>query len=164
VLPDGHIAGEDPWLYSFIPNVVWLPSWLAPLTDRQGSSVQALLERTSMAKFRGQAVHPSVRSYAERAWRRLPLPPPGAVLPLDRLANFQPDKFFFARRIRYLDRFIEGCDSLLDGGTLRKKLICSRYTAGLPELAPDAIERFRAEMRDYRAACSAAQADPAVAR
>ncbi|WP_428342371.1 hypothetical protein [Mycobacterium sp.] len=56
-LPGAQVAGEDPWLYSFVPNLVWLPSWLAPLTDRQGSVIQQILQRTStlcseMLRFR----------------------------------------------------------------------------------------------------------------
>ena len=157
-LPDGQVAGEDPWLYSFMPNLIWLPTWLAPLTDRH-SGVQTLLKRTSCARFRAQPVHPAVRSYAERAWRRLPSPPTGAMLPLPGLAEFQPGETFFARRIRYLDKFVEGCDSVLNAGGLTKKLICSRYTAGLPRLSRPEITKFRNAMCDYRLACYAAATD-----
>jgi hypothetical protein len=158
-LPDGQVAGEDPWLYSFMPNLIWLPTWLAPLTDRQGGAIQALLQRTSIARFRSQPVHPAVTPYAERAWRRLPAPSTGAVLPLRGLASFQPDRGFFARRIRYLEKFVEGCDSSLNGETLSKKLISSRYTAELPGLSRANVTRFRNAMWDYRAACYAASTD-----
>lgn len=51
-LPGGRIAGENPWLYSFMPNLVWLPSWIAPLTDRQNSHIQQLLQQASYDRFR----------------------------------------------------------------------------------------------------------------
>ncbi len=35
-LPGGTLAGEEPWLYSFIPNLVWLPSWSHRHRDTQG--------------------------------------------------------------------------------------------------------------------------------
>src|SRR4051794_34513191 len=74
-LPGGGVAGEDPWLYSFMPNLVWLPSWIAPLTDRHESHVQELLQRTSLALFRSTPVEPQLTSYAEKAWGSLVAPP-----------------------------------------------------------------------------------------
>lgn len=63
-LGSGMVAGEDPWLYSFMPNLVWLPSWLAPLTDRQGSQAQALLQRLSYDRYRTAPVAATVAAYA----------------------------------------------------------------------------------------------------
>jgi hypothetical protein len=122
-LPEGTLAGEDPWPYSFIPNLIWLPSWLAPLTDRQRSAVQELLQRTSIKLFRDVLVPPTLEVYTESAWRKLPLPSAGATFPLNRLAIFEPDDKFFSRRIAYLDKFIAGCASVLRTGALTSKLI-----------------------------------------
>ena len=76
-LPGGAIAGEDPWLYSFMPNLVWLPSWLAPLTDRHESHVQELLQRVSYQRYRRAPVEPAVAAYAEHGWSRLGEPRAG---------------------------------------------------------------------------------------
>jgi len=155
-LPGGTLAGEDPWLYSFMPNLIWLPSWLAPLTDRHRSAVQELLQRTSIKLFRDVAVPPPLKVYTESAWQKLPLPSAGATLPLDRLAIFEPDDKFFGRRIAYLDKFIAGCASVLRTGALTSKLICSRYTVGLP-LETLAISKFHDAIANYRDATLAAQ-------
>lgn len=149
-LPCGGVAGENPWLYSFMPNLVWLPSWIAPLTDRHESHVQELLQRTSLALFRDVAVEPGLAGYAENAWRRLPVPSAGASLPLGDLTYFEPEVPFFRRRVRYLDQFIAGCDSLKRDGYLSGKLICSRYTEGLPLLPLDVVGRFGSVMKAYR--------------
>jgi hypothetical protein len=148
-LPGGDVAGEDPWLYSFMPNLVWLPSWLAPLTDRQESHVQELLQRTSLALFRHSPVEPPIASYAEAAWLRLPVPEPGEVLPLGQLAMFDPEPAFFRRRLAYMDKFVAGCESLRLSGTLPQKLICTRYTTGLPALPAEVVAQFGDTLHCY---------------
>lgn len=153
-LPEGRVAGEDPWLYSFMPNLVWLPSWLAPLTDRQDSRAQALLQHASKERFRGAMVDPHVRVYADYCWSQLPMPPPGPALDTSGPAEFQPDKAFFDRRIASLTKVVGGCDHVLAHGTTGKKLICTRYTEGLPKLSVDALAAFASEMRQYRDAAS----------
>ena len=158
-LPDGELAGADPWLYSFIPNLVWLPSWLAPLTDRQGGDVQAVLQRTSIALFGSVRVLKPLSKYAENAWRKLPDPHLGMTLQIQQLSKFDPPQAFFVRRLRYLDKFVQGCDDVLNNRPVRGKLICSRYTEGLPTLEHDEIRRFRDTLDTYRNACSASLAE-----
>ena len=153
-LPGGALAGADPWLYSFVPNLIWLPSWLAPLTDLQGSEVQAVLQRTSIALFRDVDVPSPVCDYSETAWRKLSAPAPGTALVTQRLQKFESVPAFFSRRLTYLDNFVSGCDEVLGGRSLSRKLICSRYTEELPALDHDAIRQFRNAMNDYRRACS----------
>lgn len=155
-LPDGTLAGADPWLYSFMPNLVWLPSWLAPLSDRHESHAQELLQRTSMEVFRNVAVPSPLDVYTESAWEKLPPPPAGPALPRSQLAFFEPDDSFFARRIAYLTKVMAGCASVLDTGALRSKVICSRYTAGLPLLEPAAVKEFHEAITTYRTAVTAA--------
>lgn len=154
-LPDGTLAGADPWLYSFMPNLVWLPSWLAPLSDRQGSPVQEILQRTSIEIFRNVSVPPSLKSFTESAWGKLPPPQSGPPLRLSRLAFFEPDDKFFARRTAYLDKVLAGCASVLSTGTTGSKLICSRYTDGLPQLEHSAVSAFHDSITSYRTALAA---------
>jgi hypothetical protein len=161
-MPDGSMAGADPWLYSFAPNLVWLPSWLAPLTDRQGSVVQQILQRTSIALFRDASVAEPLAPYTERAWRQLLPPTAGPKLSLARLATFEPDEGFVARRVAYLNKFVIGCDSVLSTGQLTAKLICSRYTVGLPLLDTSAVRAFRDAMNAYRDAVEGARIPIAV--
>lgn len=152
-LPNGRVGGEDPFIYSFIPNLVWLPTPLAPLTDRHGSLVQLLLQRTSRLKYWGQEP-PQFLPYTDRAWDQLAAPPPGRTLDIDSLANFAADPAFVRRRLEYIDRIVAGADSVVRTGGLSSKLISSRYTAGLPRLEKHAVERFRDLLRAYRQAAS----------
>lgn len=149
-MPDGTLAGADPWLYSFMPNLIWLPSWLSALTDRQSSEVQRTLQRTSIALFRKANLPARLRPYAEYGWSKLQEPPRGHVLPTERLAIFDPQEKFFRNRVRYLDKFVAGTESVLASGSLPTKLICSRYTQGLPKLGSAAVSDFSTAMKDYR--------------
>lgn len=158
-MPDGTLAGADPWLYSFMPNLIWLPTWIAPLTDRQSSEVQRTLQRTSFALFRQVAVRDTLRPYADYGWSKLQAPPPGHVLATEQLAMFDPHEKFFHSRVNYLDKFVAGTDSVLTRGSLSAKLICTRYTIGLPQLDTSAISSFGLAMKDYRDAV--AKANPA---
>mgnify|MGYP000849630705 CR=1 FL=1 len=158
-LPSGELAGADPWLYSFVPNLIWLPSWLAPLTDRQGGDIQGVLQRTSIALFRDVQVRESVTEYVERAWSKLPAPTAGHALAPSALQTFDPVRAFFTRRLNYIERFVRGCDDILSGVALTKKLICTRYTSELPTLDPVEIRQFRDTLEQYRVACYAALLD-----
>lgn len=151
-LPGGMVAGEDPWLYSFIPNLIWLPSWLAPLTDRQDSWVQAVLQGTSRERYLGVPVAEPVKSYADYGWQRLPAPRDDVRLDPHEVPEFSADAGFFRRRLRYLDDFVAGCDRVLAGQSLEKRLICSRYTVGLPALAAEPVTAFREQIAGYAGA------------
>ena len=73
------------------------------------------------------------------------------------LATFEPDEAFFARRVAYLDKFVIGCETVRMTGQLSSKLVCSRYTAGLPRLDPSAVRAFGAAMSAYRDAVVSAR-------
>ena len=152
---DDGVAGEDPWLYSFVPNLVWLPTWLAPLSDRQGSWVQQLLQRTSRDLFHNQLVEPPVAKTAASAWARLDAPAPGPSFDPNALATFVPNGAFFKRRLGSLERFVHGCEDVESGRPIRRKIVCSRYTNGLPLLDPEARRAFAGAMSAYSSAVKA---------
>jgi len=95
-----------------------------------------------------------VRDYSETEWRKLSAPAPGTALVTQRLQKFESVPVFFSRRLTYLDNFVNGCDEVLGGSSLSRKLICTRYPEGLPALDHDAIRQFRDAVDDYRRVCS----------
>lgn len=158
-LEDGTVGGVDQWVYSFMPNLVWLPTPLSPLTDHH-PRVQALLQRTSQQMFHGrEPIHAPVRRYSDYVWAKLlprsAHPSGGPALDLSGLAFFDVDAAFVKRRLAYVDTFVDGVDRVLAGQPLRRKIICSRYTAQMPLLEPDALAKFRTELDDYAAAVRA---------
>jgi hypothetical protein len=149
-LSSGVVAGEDAWLYSFVPNLVWLPRWMAPLSDRQGSQTQALLKRISLSLFRKVPTAPGVREFAERSWDRLGVGPQAAgAEEVAELAKFTPNEAFFRRRLASIDMFVDGCASVLAGRPLERKIVCSRYTNGLPGLDHTLIAEFSEALYEY---------------
>lgn len=157
-LDDGTIGGTDPWTYSFMANLVWLPTPLAPLTDHH-PRVKDLLQRTARRLHHRRAAEP-VEPWAHRVWSRL-VPDSsvgldGRSLALDRLAIFRADDRFVTRRLAYLDKFVAGVDEVLATGVLRTKLICSRYTTGMPRLERDSLGGFRDALAQYAGAVRAA--------
>ncbi len=150
-LDDGGIGGSDPWIYSFMANLVWIPSPLNSLTDHH-PRVQALLQATSRAIFCGHEGI-STAAYTDYAWNRLI--PHGVPVPVeprldvDNLAFFEINSAFVERRLVYLDKFVAGADTVLAGRPLSTKLVSSRYTAGLPLLDPESVQKFRAMLHDY---------------
>lgn len=150
LLEDNEVAGADPWLYSFAPNLVWLPKPLAPLTDHHWR-VQALLQHTSVARFRSVDVAGRA-PWTEYAWSRLASGTRGGVaegLDLHRLASFRAGREFVRRRLAYVDRFVAGADEVLSVGRLTSKLVSSRYTAGLPGVGREELAAFRSSLASY---------------
>ena len=66
------------------------------------------------------------------------------------VAEFQPDLVFFRRRVAYLTKVVLGCETVIASGMTGRKLLCTRYTKGLPTLAREDILSFGQEMRTYR--------------
>lgn len=154
-LQDGSIAGSDPWLYSFMPNLVWMPSPLSALSDSHESRVQRVLQSTSYGLYRNVEPATSVRRFADYAWSRLSPAPPGTrSLEMAELATFEVDDAFITRRVNYIKSFVSGAEEVLRTGALGRKLISSRYTAGMPLLDRQAVGTFHATMSDYYKAVS----------
>lgn len=151
-LPDGSRTGTSPWLYSFVPNLVWLPMPFARLSDIEAGPIQSLLQRTSIALYRAVRAISAVEDYQTSAWAALPEPEPGEDLDLDKICYFNVDRAFVRRRLSYIDRFISGAESVLTTGRLERKLISTRYTAGFQLLDHASIAAFADALRAYRTA------------
>lgn len=131
------LASRWPELNSFVPNLVWLPGQVAKLTDREGSGVQETLQVMSWTIYRDVDVESRYAELTERAWSLLPLPA-RLIRPLDagRLNWFEPTERFYATRAARLACVVNALRDLEAGVPLRKKVITTRYTSGLPSLDP----------------------------
>lgn len=121
---------SDPLLFSFVPNLVWLPSSLAAFSDAHLSSqsphrLHHVLREVSASRF--LAYEPNVgSSRARRAWRLLD-PRPGDFRPGLELA--EPDQIASASLTR-TRRMIAFLAPLVDGA-LPPRRFSRRYHAGL---------------------------------
>ena len=153
----GDLASRRPSLNSFVPNLVWLPSQVAKLTDREGSMVQATLQSIAWSLYRSAPVERRLVTVVEEAWSLLPEPAglPTGIDPRE-LNWFVSTDRFLATRIQRLESVVDALDKLANGQVIDAKVVTSRYTAGLPSVSPSA----RAALRDYLARFAVARQEP----
>jgi hypothetical protein len=141
-----QLASRVPLLNSFVPNVVWLPSQVAKLTDREGGVVQQTLQAMAWQIYRGAAVAPHLAVVVEEAWELIPNPPI-EVEPfgLDELNWFQATDGFYRTRSIRLRAVVDALESVNMGRPLPARVVTTRYAAGLPAVKEEArsdLERF----------------------
>lgn len=145
-----QLASRLPLLNSFVPNLVWLPSQVAKLSDRQDGIVQKTLEAMSYRLYRDQPVLPHLEPAVKQAWALLP--PPSIDL-----VDFDPDDLnwfctspgFFRTRLSRLMSVIAALDAINEGSSLPERVVTRRYAAGLPQVAPDARAALRAFLAQF---------------
>jgi len=144
------LAGSDADLYSFIPNLVWLPSQVSKLTDREGSFTQLYLQALSYKIYRNVKLPPKLEPIVESVWEKLPPKPviPASGLPaIDDLTYFNDNEGFVNRRIKKIQEVLNAFEDIENGRKLDAKVISKRYTYGIQllksEMVTDIIEKLR---------------------
>lgn len=146
--PEG--AARNPLTYSFVPNLVWLPAQVAGLSDIEGSFVQRFLQQLSLKIYRDTPVAEGHRELVTRIWELLPDPPNDSGIPLPDLAEvsfFDAPATFFSRRMAMI-RLVG--EAMRDGRSDRK-VISTRYSAGLPSVPRDARTALSDFLLEYSA-------------
>ncbi len=130
------LASRLPELNSFVPNLVWLPSQVAKLSDLEGSPLQRVLQSMSWAIYRTAPVAQHLQTVVEESWALIPTPA-ATTVDLDRLNWFEATASFFKTRHARLKQVVAALETLCEGGTLTTKVIATRYTEGLPGISTD---------------------------
>lgn len=144
----GHqdLASRVPVVNSFVPNLVWLPNQVAKLTDRQGSTVQKVLQAMAYQIYREAPVEPVVAERAGEAWALIPEPEIRlASLWFGDLNWFTNTPLSVETRLARIQTELAALDDLASGRPLPGRVITTRYAAGLPALDP----RAREGLSDY---------------
>ena len=151
VTGSSNLASRIPLLNSFVPNLVWLPGQIAKLTDREGSVVQQTAQAMAYAIYRSAPVAAHLGEVVESAWSMLPVPT-REVEPVDPadLNWFEVTPGFLAVREQRLQAVLDGLRRVRAGRPLDKKVVASRYTAGLPYVAPDRVNALVAALERYQ--------------
>jgi hypothetical protein len=144
-----ELASRLPELNSFVPNLVWLPSQVAKLSDLEGSPLQQVLQSMSWSIYRNASVLDHLHPIVEESWALIPTPTALSV-DLDRLNWFEPTSMFFDTRRARLGQVIEALETLRAGGSLTKKVIATRYTEGLPDISSSHREQLLAWLHRFR--------------
>ncbi|MFI7466885.1 hypothetical protein [Nonomuraea sp. NPDC049646] len=145
-----QLASRIPALYTFVPNLVWLPGDVAKLTDREGSVYQRTLQAMSSLIYQDAPVRPSLKGIVKASWDMLPVSDLPVTAPLpEELSWFNPGPAFFKLRRTRLDEVLAALRTLEGGKPLVRKVIATRFTKGLPQVPPGVRAEFLADLSRF---------------
>ena len=142
----GTLASRIPILNTFVPNLVWLPSQVAKLSDREGGPFQTALKEISWAIFRDTPLSDQSRVVAEKSWTLLPNPSTAPKLLDEELNWFVSTPRFIKTRKAKLARVLEALDQLDSNQPISDKLDPSRYREGLPSVSLSKRQKLRSDL------------------
>jgi hypothetical protein len=137
-----ELASRHPLLNSFIPNLVWLPSQVAKLSDREGSPLQLVLQAMSSKVYRAHVVNPEMRPIVEEAWSLIPQPNMCPEFDVAKLSWFVVTDRFRTLRSTRIREVRDAFATVVAGGSLSRKVVSTRYTAGIGDVSIDACRRM----------------------
>jgi hypothetical protein len=152
------LSSHNPILNTFIPNLVWLPTQVSKLTDREGTFTQIYLQALSAKIYRNLDVPDCLKSIVSRAWQMLNIPagiPEQGLPDITELSFFEPSEKFFAERRKKINIVIDGLETSLRGRPLKRKIITSRYGEGLSIVPKIRLKERIHELKHYLEAIKA---------
>jgi hypothetical protein len=141
-LGSGELASRNPLTYSFVPNVVWLPTEVAALTDREGSFAQTYVQAIAHKIYRGHSVVPALTGIAEQCWSLLPTPtaiPEQGLPDVAALNYFVPNETWAKTRLETILSVAGALGHVRQGKPVTGKVVSSRYGDGLQHLKPSNV-------------------------
>lgn len=148
-------ASRDPWTYSFVPNLVWLPTQVSKLTDREGSFTQLYLQTLSAKIYRDVPVSPAMQPFVNKAWSRLSIPDviPKQGLPQEKeLSFFNDTPTFWSSKLGDIESVSIALQRVISGEPLQTKVVSSRYGPGLSLLGSKVLEPLADTLKRYLSA------------
>jgi hypothetical protein len=147
---DGEIlASRDPRLYTFVPNLVWLPRQIAKLSDIEGGPVQAALKSLSFSLYRDAPVNNNRREIAEQSWEYLTAPKSVSTIERESLSFFtNPDVTVGTRTSRTID-VVAALEAAAQGDVAKNKAVSTRYSDGLASIEPSARQNLIWELKRH---------------
>jgi len=142
----GVLASRVPILNTFVPNLVWLPSQVAKLSDREGGPIQAALKEISWNLYRGAPLTDAARQIADRSWALLPEPASSHQVLEDEINWFVTTPRFISTRKSKLADVIDALERIAAGAALPKTFEPSRYRNGLPQVSGTERARLHTDL------------------
>ena len=146
-----ELATRDPLANTFVPNLVWLPSQISKLSDREGSFVQNYLQALSFSIYHGVKLEESKTEFVEKIWGSLPKPIQKIKVEKnlnERLNFFNMEEKDIEKRANKLLRHIE----LIKNEQVKGRVYCHRYLPSYSERptkkARSVLSKKLAEYRD----------------
>ena len=145
----GEHACEWECTNSFIPNLVWLPSQLSKLTDRDGSYAQQFLKHISHLLYSKVRIASPMLS---GIWSELKDPgiTPVTKFSLDDLNFFDSDARWIADKKTKLNQELQSILDILDDPTVEVKVVYNdRYTSTLRDASKVMADPDKENLRDW---------------
>lgn len=142
----GVLASRIPMLNTFVPNLVWLPSQVAKLSDRERGPIQTALKEISWNMYRRVPLTEEARQIADRSWALLPEPASSHQVLEDEINWFVTTPRFISTRKSKLVAVIDALERIATGAELPQTLEPSRYRIGLPRVARVERDRLHADL------------------
>lgn len=147
-------AVRVPQLYSFVPNLAWLPTSLAVLTDHEGSFAQRYMQRLSVAIYKSHPVEPGMQPLAKSAWAKLAEPEADHDAPVDphgeHGVNFvRLSSTTLKSKIKATKEAADALRTRAAGDKVTDKPVTGRYGPGLNKLRPDKVKAAAEFMEKY---------------
>jgi hypothetical protein len=151
VVGSKDLASRDPLTNTFVPNLVWLPSQVSKLTDREGSFSQRFLQAVSYMLYRDMRFPAEMQGIVDEAWRRLPKPeiPEWGLPGVEDLSLFQHEASFVRRRVTTIGSVVEGLRAAATREPIDGRIVSSRYTEGIRHLPRDVARNLADQLDRY---------------
>jgi len=143
----GVLASRLPELNTFVPNLVWLPSQVAKLSDREDGVFQNALKEISWSIYREVPLSSRSRSIADKSWGLLPSPGTVRTLIDSEINWFVSTPRFMKTRKSKLATVISALDRISNGQNAPLSLQPSRYRDALPQVDATKLMKLRADLR-----------------
>ena len=143
----GTLASRIPILNTFVPNLVWLPSQVAKLSDREGSKVQNALKEISWSIYRDVALPIETKTIAENSWALLPKPTDVREVLEKEVSWFIETNTFMNTRRSKLQTVVVALEKLKNGKQVSPALKPSRYRDGLSKVSVNKREKLLSDLR-----------------
>jgi hypothetical protein len=147
---NGGSAPRHPLTNSFVPNLVWLPTQVAKLSDREGSFVQAYLQAISKKIYHPVVLSNHQEGIAADAWALLPDPPgipPQGLPSIEDLNFFECTDEFFISRLRSIRKVRDLIAAACRGESGPR--VSKRYNEGLMLMTASQLEPLNDFLSTY---------------
>jgi len=148
------LASRHPELNSFAPNLVWLPSQISKLSDREGQIIQDLLKLASWKIYRGVKIDPRYSDSVEAIWKYLEkdIENISEKYRFDvKIAHYflPKDEKFVLRRIETARKALDFISSCESGMPKPPESTTSRYAEGLPKVSKATLSKLKNQVSKF---------------
>ena len=149
---DAELASRNPWLNTFIPNLVWLPKQISKMTDREDGWAQQYVKVLSRHIYEHCSFKSPLQERVRNLWSKLPAPDGFVDVDLPDISTlnfFDPREKIVITRIKKIEQVIAAIRKVIANQPLDKKVIASRYMEGLPHINRRNLSMLADDLQQY---------------